>query len=109
MPLHDLSGGRIRYEISEKYSPGFDLLIGENDSLKFLKRVPDKSVKLIVTSPPYNIGKVYEERVKLEEYLKLNYNAFLGERDYFSCNIFQINIYEWNMLPIIKNSEQERK
>lgn len=70
LPLHDLSGGKIRYGIFEKYSPGFDLLIGENDSLEFLKSVPDKSVKLIVTSPPYNIGKVYEERVKLEEYLK---------------------------------------
>ena len=70
MPLHDLSGGKIRYGIFEKYFHGFDLLIGENDSLEFLKSVPDKSVKLIVTSPPYNISKVYEERVKLEEYLK---------------------------------------
>jgi len=32
--------------------------------------VPEKTVRLIVTSPPYNIGKKYERRVNLEEYLK---------------------------------------
>ena len=65
----DLSGRKVNYAISQKYYEGFDLFLGHNDSLKFLKTVPDKSVKLIVTSPPYNIGKVYEERVKLDEYL----------------------------------------
>lgn len=65
----DLSGKKLSYLISSSYSPAVDLLIGHNDSLKFLRTVPDKSVKLIVTSPPYNIGKVYEEKVKLEEYL----------------------------------------
>ena len=70
LALNDLSGRKIAYEVSEKYSSGLDLLIGQNDSLEFLKGIPDKTVKLIVTSPPYNIGKVYEERVKLEEYLE---------------------------------------
>lgn len=46
-----------------------NLILGLSDSLQFLKTVPDESIKLIVTSPPYNIGKVYEERVKLDEYL----------------------------------------
>jgi adenine-specific DNA-methyltransferase len=45
------------------------LVLSLADSLDFLKTVPDESIKLVVTSPPYNIGKVYEERVKLEEYL----------------------------------------
>ena len=63
----DQTERRIAHAISEKYFDGLDLLLGFNDSLKFLKTVPDKSVKLIVTSPPYNIGKVYEERVKLDE------------------------------------------
>ena len=65
----DLSGKKLTYLISDSYHPDYDLLIGQSDSLEFLKTVPDKSVKLIVTSPPYNIGKVYEERVKLKEYL----------------------------------------
>ena len=63
----DLSGRKLTYLVSDRFSPDYDLLIGQNDSLDFLKTVPDKSVKLIVTSPPYNIGKVYEERVKLRK------------------------------------------
>lgn len=31
------------------------------DNLKFMKGLPDESMKLIVTSPPYNIGKSYEK------------------------------------------------
>jgi len=65
----DLSGRSITLAIGNSYVPGKDLVLGLADSLDFLKTVPDESVKLVVTSPPYNIGKVYEERVKLEEYL----------------------------------------
>lgn len=59
--MNDLSGRRIAWAVSEKYLTGTDLLIGQNDSFEFLKTIHDKIVKLIVTSPPYNIGKVYEE------------------------------------------------
>ncbi|MEM0195770.1 MAG: site-specific DNA-methyltransferase [Thermoplasmatales archaeon] len=65
----DISGRTINCEIGSTYKEGFDVLLGISDSLEFLKSVPSNSVKLIVTSPPYNIGKVYEERVKLEDYL----------------------------------------
>lgn len=67
--MNDLSGRRIAWAVSEKYLTGTDLLIGQNDSFEFLKTIHDKIVKLIVTSPPYNIGKVYEEGGKLDEYL----------------------------------------
>jgi DNA modification methylase len=40
------------------------------DSAETLKTVPDQSVKLIITSPPYNLGKVYEEAAHLDAYLK---------------------------------------
>lgn len=66
----DLYARPLKYAISNKYKSGYDLLLGINDSLRFLKTIPSNSVKLVVTSPPYNIGKVYEERVKLDEYLK---------------------------------------
>ena len=39
------------------------------DNLDFLSRIPDGHCKLIVTSPPYNIGKRYEERSALDCYL----------------------------------------
>lgn len=40
------------------------------DNMEFLKQFRDESVKLIVTSPPYNIGKSYEQRRPLERYIE---------------------------------------
>ncbi len=39
------------------------------DNLPFMRNLPRESMKLIVTSPPYNIGKAYERRESLETYL----------------------------------------
>ena len=40
------------------------------DCKNMLANLPDESVDLIVSSPPYNIGKEYENRSPLDEYLK---------------------------------------
>jgi adenine-specific DNA-methyltransferase len=40
------------------------------DCLTLLKALPKESVDLIVSSPPYNLGKKYEARKALEDYLK---------------------------------------
>lgn len=47
--------------------PGVALYRG--DCLDFLRRIPDGCVDLTVTSPPYNIGKEYEEPLDLPHYL----------------------------------------
>lgn len=39
------------------------------DNLRFMAGYPDESMQLIVTSPPYNLGKVYEGKTSLEMYL----------------------------------------
>jgi adenine-specific DNA-methyltransferase len=39
------------------------------DNLDFMRKLESKSVKLIVTSPPYNIGKSYERRESLDNYV----------------------------------------
>ena len=39
------------------------------DNLEFMRGLPDASVKLIATSPPYNLGKSYEQRSPLDSYL----------------------------------------
>jgi site-specific DNA-methyltransferase (adenine-specific) len=44
-----------------------------NHSAESMHELPDCSVHLIVTSPPYNVGKEYDEDLSLEDYL-----AFLG-------------------------------
>jgi len=43
-----------------------------------LKDLPDESIDLVVTSPPYNIGKEYEKRSPLDIYLK-NQQLVIGE------------------------------
>lgn len=40
------------------------------DALKFCKQLPRGSVDLIITSPPYNIGKSYETKVGIEAYIE---------------------------------------
>lgn len=39
------------------------------DSLEELKKIKDSSINLLITSPPYNIGKKYEKTKDLQEYL----------------------------------------
>lgn len=46
-----------------------DVVLKCQDNLEFLRGQPDEKFKLIVTSPPYNIGKSYEARSSLEDYL----------------------------------------
>lgn len=40
------------------------------DCMDLLRRLPDGAVDLVVSSPPYNIGKEYEARVALDDYLE---------------------------------------
>ena len=45
------------------------LKIINNDRMKLLKNLKNNSVQLIITSPPYNIGKSYEKKETLDVYL----------------------------------------
>lgn len=38
--------------------------------MELLNTIPNNSIQLIITSPPYNIGKEYESRKSLTEYIK---------------------------------------
>jgi len=44
------------------------LFLGDINDL--LKKIPDNEIQLIITSPPYNLGKEYETRVGLRSYLE---------------------------------------
>jgi len=46
---------------------GLDVIF--NHTSEEMKELPDCSVHLMVTSPPYNVGKDYDEDLSLEEYL----------------------------------------
>lgn len=43
-----------QFDISER------VVVYPGDCLELLRAVPDGAVQLVVTSPPYNIGKEYE-------------------------------------------------
>lgn len=46
-----------------------DLVLYEGDTLELLRQIPDEFVQLVVTSPPYNLGKPYETRLELDAYV----------------------------------------
>jgi site-specific DNA-methyltransferase (adenine-specific) len=45
-------------------------------SAENMKEIPDNSVHLMITSPPYNVTKEYDRDLSLSEYLKLLENSF---------------------------------
>ncbi len=47
-----------------------DVTLFHGDCKGLLKTIPDEAAHLIVTSPPYNIGKKYEKRKALEIYVE---------------------------------------
>ena len=48
------------------------------DNLSFMANLPGETMKLVVTSPPYNLGKDYEVRTSLAEYLEIQ-ERVIGE------------------------------
>jgi len=65
MPLFE-----TRKQIESKFSPDADIVLFHGDVGEFVATVPDGSVRLIITSPPYNLGKEYESCVSIEQYLR---------------------------------------
>lgn len=58
-----------KLRIAYKPAKNADVVLFHGDRLDLMRQLPDKSVKLVVTSPPYNIGKEYEKRRDLDIYL----------------------------------------
>jgi DNA modification methylase len=56
--------------ISETFDPEAESVILRGDAANTLGTVPDGAAKLIITSPPYNIGKAYEQATYLADYLE---------------------------------------
>jgi len=55
-------------KIVNKFSDTAQAIIFNGSCYDFVKTVPDQSVTLVITSPPYNIGKKYEKKSSLKEY-----------------------------------------
>ncbi len=57
-------------KIADEFAPSESIVVYPGDCLDLLKSIPDESLQLVVTSPPYNIGKEYEKRLDLDLYLQ---------------------------------------
>ena len=61
---------RRKFEISHSFRTEADVVLFHGDCRNLLAAIPSEAARLIVTSPPYNIGKSYEKRLRLETYLQ---------------------------------------
>ncbi len=59
-----------KYKISDEFAISERIVLYQGDCLDLLKSIPGESMQLIVTSPPYNIGKEYEKKLNLQTYLE---------------------------------------
>src|SRR4030042_3677672 len=58
-----------RFAIANTFSAQETAILHQGDCLKFLASIPAESIRLVVTSPPYNLGKSYERKGDLDKYL----------------------------------------
>ncbi|MFH1446719.1 MAG: DNA methyltransferase, partial [Chloroflexota bacterium] len=72
----DLSGDKGSNPVPDnEFPPEYEnkIILGSSENMK---EIPDNSLHLMVTSPPYNVTKEYDENLSLEEYLQMLRNVF---------------------------------
>src|SRR4028119_2059036 len=57
------------YHLASSYNADAKIVIAPGDCLNTLSALPAGFAKLIITSPPYNVGKSYEKATALDSYL----------------------------------------
>jgi adenine-specific DNA-methyltransferase len=68
---HNTKGKSMRSSAAvQRLQTSTDVRMRCEDNLSFMRQLPDGMMKLIVTSPPYNIGKAYERRSPLDTYVQ---------------------------------------
>lgn len=110
-------------KITDTYWPNERAVLFPGDVNDFIPTIPDGSVKLIVTSPPYNIGKEYEVRISIEKYLeqqeytlkalyqKLSADGsicwqvgnFVEDSEVFPLDVFYYQIFKKNLNMKLRN------
>ncbi len=59
-----------KIDIKKDFDSNHRVVVYEGDCLKLLATIPSESIQLVVTSPPYNLGKEYEKKLVLKDYLE---------------------------------------
>jgi adenine-specific DNA-methyltransferase len=61
---------QTQMKISSKYTSQEKIVVHSGDCLHLMKEIPDEAIQLIITSPPYNLGKEYEKKLRLDQYIE---------------------------------------
>jgi adenine-specific DNA-methyltransferase len=69
--MNELPLFRSIKSIESTFRQDAEIVVSNDDVSEFIAQVPDNSIALIVTSPPYNLGKAYEDRISIEKYLTM--------------------------------------
>lgn len=56
-------------EIGNYFNIKEQIVLYLGDTLEFLTTIPNNCISLIISSPPYNLGKEYEKKIDIEQYL----------------------------------------
>lgn len=72
-------------KVGNNYRKNNNITLFYGDCIDFIKQIPDNSVQLVITSPPYNIGKEYEKRKSLENYI--NFQSIVIKECYRVLNL----------------------
>lgn len=59
-----------KIEIADQYQLNKKVIFHHGDTYHFVKTIPNEAINLIITSPPYNVGKSYETKKSIEAYLE---------------------------------------
>ncbi len=68
--MRNLFDAAFEVNISDHYSETADVVLHHGDCAELLGAIPSGSIDLVITSPPYNVGKEYERQTSLENYLR---------------------------------------
>lgn len=59
-----------KHRIDSDFNLNSNIILHLGDSYKFLSSLPSNTFTLIISSPPYNVGKEYEKETTIKEYLQ---------------------------------------
>jgi len=88
--------------IYKRYRWNNRITLYEGDCLKLMKQIPSNSVQVIITSPPYNLGKEYESTLTIDKYVN-GFNKIIKEMNRILNNNGSIC---WQVGNYIQNSSK---
>lgn len=74
--LYSTLKGKVEIDKSENTIPSEFINKLIQGSAEHMKELPNNCIHLMITSPPYNVSKVYDDDLTLKEYLQLLENSF---------------------------------